>query len=86
MQERKDFKGALAEDFFAAQARDALHRVVPGDEAEFAIEREDAIDARVEEAAQQVWGNTLQSQGNKTDRVDFPRWTVGGVCLRLYSV
>ena len=65
VQEWKDFDCAFAEHFFATEVRDALHRAVPGDEAKLAIEREDTIDARVEETVQQEWGSILQSQGNK---------------------
>ena len=47
-QERKDIAHAFAEYGFTTEARDALHRAIPRDDAAVAIEREHAIDARVD--------------------------------------
>src|SRR5687768_4891442 len=57
MQEGINFEHALPENFLAGSARDAFHRAVPRDKAKTAIKREDTIDARVDEAGQQKWGN-----------------------------
>jgi hypothetical protein len=51
VQERENFDHALAEDFIATVTRDPFHRAIPRNEAQFTVEREDAIDARVDKTA-----------------------------------
>jgi len=48
--ERKNFQHALAEHFVGRESRDALHRAVPRNQAHFAVKREEAIDAGVDES------------------------------------
>ena len=48
LQERKNITEAFAEHRFTTETGDALHRAVPRNDAAVAIEREDAVNARVE--------------------------------------
>jgi hypothetical protein len=48
-QERKDIHYALTQYLIGAEARDALHRPVPGEKPAFAVKRKHAIDARVDQ-------------------------------------
>ena len=53
LQEREDIADAFAEHGLAAEAGDALHRAVPRDDAAVVIEREHAVDARVDQLVEQ---------------------------------
>ena len=48
-QEWKDIADAFAQHCFATKAGEALHRVIPSDDAAVAIEREHSIDACVDD-------------------------------------
>jgi hypothetical protein len=52
-QKRKNVDDALAEHLIVAETCDPLHRLVPGDEMAVAIEREYAVDARVDQSSQE---------------------------------
>src|SRR5215203_2569397 len=60
-QERKDVDNLFAQDFFAAQARNALHGAIPGNQATVAIKREDTIDAGVDKSSEQECGVCIQN-------------------------
>ncbi len=49
-QERKEIDYTFAQHLAAAEARDALHRSIPGDEFAIAIEREHAVGAGVDQS------------------------------------
>jgi hypothetical protein len=51
VEERKNFEHAFSEDVVQPQSRYALHRPVPGDQAQLAVKREDTIDAGIDESA-----------------------------------
>ena len=61
-QKRKDLLHALAEHFFTAETRDAFHRAVPRGDAAFAIEREEAVNTRVEQTLQESWRFVRQAE------------------------
>ena len=60
-QEWKDVAYAFAEHRFATETGDALHRTVPCNDATVAIEREDTVDARVDQPVKQKCRSVFQS-------------------------
>ena len=51
-EKREDVNHTFAQHFLTTEARHALHRAVPRDQTTIAIEREDAIDARIDQLGQ----------------------------------
>ena len=60
-QERKDVADAFAEHGFAAETGDTLHGAVPCNDLAIAIEREDTVDARVDQPVKQKCRSVFQS-------------------------
>ena len=50
LKKRTNFVRLAADDVFAREPRDALHRAIPRNDAAVAIEREETVDAGVEQA------------------------------------
>src|SRR5678816_1320271 len=63
-QERKDVANAFAEHGFATETGDTLHGPIPGNDLAVAIEREDTVDARVDQPVKQKCRSVVQSQSH----------------------